>query len=375
MRVLGTPPAAAIGRVRAPGRAPRPMPATTSPDRAHHATGYRDEAATGPADRTTPAPADDRGTTARRTTGTATDTYTDTYTDTPRGACPRTKGTTVVGQRGARRRAPQQDLFKDALTTVVAEALDVDVDRLEVTVRLDGAAVDVGRVPATLTLAESLAVGAPAVPAADADEDRVEDEDRDEPVAEPARAGRSATRGEARSEARSETRSDARDGAEPAPISAEDLDAEAEAAADLMEGLLDALDLPGDLRISVQEAHAEVEVIGLGEGVLIGRRGQTLDAVQELVRTAMQRRFERRSRVLIDVDGYRARRMEKLLERAEEAVQEVLDSGEPQRLEPMDAIERRLVHQAVAAHEGVTSHSHGREPARRIVIELADDED
>ena len=164
-------------------------------------------------------------------------------------------------------------------------------------------------------------------------------------------------------------------GDEPRPVTPEELDEEAEAAADLLEGLLDAMDLPGDLRIQVHEAHAEVEIVGVGEGVLIGRRGQTLEAMQDLVRTAMQRRFERRSRVLVDVDGYRARRLEKLIERAEEAVQQVLETGEPQRLEPMDSIERRLIHQRVAAHEGVVSRSHGREPARRIEIELADDED
>jgi spoIIIJ-associated protein len=162
---------------------------------------------------------------------------------------------------------------------------------------------------------------------------------------------------------------------EPRLVTPEELDEEAEAAADLLEGLLDAMDLPGDLRIQVHEAHAEVEIVGLSEGVLIGRRGQTLEAVQDLVRTAMQRRFERRSRVLVDVDGYRARRLEKLIERAEEAVQQVLETGEPQRLEPMDSIERRLIHQRVAAHEGVVSRSHGREPARRIEIELSDDED
>jgi spoIIIJ-associated protein len=282
----------------------------------------------------------------------------------------------VVGQRGARRRAPQQDLFKDALTAVLADALDIDAGRLEVSVLVDGSAVDAGRLPSALTLGAPNAQAAPVEAVEEQAADPVAEEDEggleaSAPAAKPARAGRS----KPRSESRDEDRDAERDGAEPAPITAEDLDAEAEAAADLMEGLLDALDLPGDLRISVQEAHAEVEVVGLGEGVLIGRRGQTLDAIQELVRTAMQRRFERRSRVLIDVDGYRARRIEKLLERAEEAVQEVLDSGESQRLEPMDAIERRLVHQAVAAHEGVMSHSHGREPARRIVISLADDED
>jgi spoIIIJ-associated protein len=240
----------------------------------------------------------------------------------------------------------------------------VDEDRLAVSVTLDGAAVPSDRLPLTLEL-EAAVEPAPA-PAREksveepepdeVDEPAAQDEDEDEPAPR-ARAGREASNGSAPS----------------APVSAEDLDEEAEAAADLLEGLLDAMDLPGDLRISVQDAHAEVEVVGLEEGVLIGRRGQTLDAVQELVRTAMQRRFERRSRVLVDVDGYRARRLEKLMERADEAVEEVLASGEPQRLEPMDSIERRLVHQRVAETAGVVSTSHGREPARRIVIELAED--
>lgn len=250
----------------------------------------------------------------------------------------------MAAQRGGRRRAPQQDVIRDALVVALSEALDVDQDRLAVSVTLDGSAVPADRLPLTLELS------APAAAApASAREDGPVAKDR-----APARE-----RG-------------GRESAGAPPVSAAELDEEAEAAADLLEGLLDAMDLPGDLRISVQDAHAEVEVVGLEEGVLIGRRGQTLDAVQELVRTAMQRRFERRSRVLVDVDGYRARRLEKLLERADEAVQEVLDSGEPQRLEPMDAIERRLVHQRVAETAGVMSTSHGREPARRIVIELAD---
>jgi spoIIIJ-associated protein len=268
----------------------------------------------------------------------------------------------VAAQRGGRRRAPQQDTVRDALVVALADALDVDEDRLAVSVTLDGAAVPSDRLPLTLEL-EAAVEPAPA-PAREKSVEEPEPDEVDEPAAqdedEPtprARAGREASNGSAPS----------------APVSAEDLDEEAEAAADLLEGLLDAMDLPGDLRISVQDAHAEVEVVGLEEGVLIGRRGQTLDAVQELVRTAMQRRFERRSRVLVDVDGYRARRLEKLMERADEAVEEVLASGEPQRLEPMDSIERRLVHQRVAETAGVVSTSHGREPARRIVIELAED--
>jgi spoIIIJ-associated protein len=153
------------------------------------------------------------------------------------------------------------------------------------------------------------------------------------------------------------------------PIRPEDLEEEADAAADFLEGLLDAMDLPGDLRIRVHEDHAEVEVVEIGSGALIGRRGQTLEAIQELVRCALQREFQRRSRVKVDAEGYRSRRLEKLLEKAEEAIEDVLDGGEPERLEPMDVFERKAVHQLVASFEGVASRSQGREPARRVIIE------
>jgi spoIIIJ-associated protein len=294
----------------------------------------------------------------------------------------------VAAQRGGRRRAAKQDVFRDALVAALADHLDVDADRLAVTVNLDEAAVPSSALPASLALA---------APGPKGTDDEADDRDRADEFADEVvdSAGPGADEGQDddAAEERGERDADGRDGtsgrtrgsgrpgrpaASGAPeresvvVTPEELDEEAEAAADLLEGLLDAMDLPGDLRISVQDAHAEVEVVGLEEGVLIGRRGQTLDAVQELVRTAMQRRFERRSRVLVDVDGYRARRLEKLLERADEAVREVLASGEPQRLEPMDAIERRLVHQRVAQTRGVVSNSHGREPSRRIVIEPAD---
>lgn len=150
----------------------------------------------------------------------------------------------------------------------------------------------------------------------------------------------------------------------------QELDEEAEAAADFLEGLLDALDLPGDLRIHVAPEQIEIELLDIGSGVLIGRRGQTLDAIQELARCVLQREFQRRSRVLIDAEGYRARRLEKLLEKAEEAIDVVLDTGEPERLEPMDVFERKAVHSLVAGIDGITSRSQGREPARRIVLEV-----
>ncbi len=152
-------------------------------------------------------------------------------------------------------------------------------------------------------------------------------------------------------------------------VSGEELDEEADAAADFLEGLLDAMDLPGDLQIKLHDDHAELEVIDIGSGALIGRRGQTLEAIQELVRCSLQRQFQRRARVKIDAEGYRARRMEKLLEKADEAIDAVLDNGDPERLEPMDVFERKAIHQLVAEVDGLTSRSQGREPARRVIIE------
>jgi spoIIIJ-associated protein len=150
------------------------------------------------------------------------------------------------------------------------------------------------------------------------------------------------------------------------------LDDEADAAADFLEGLLDAMDLPGHLKIRIldEDDQAEVEVIDVGGGVLIGRRGQTLEAIQELLRSAMQREFQQRSRVKVDVEGYRARRMEKLVEKTEEAIDAALDTGEPQRLEPMDVFERKAVHRLVGERGGLVSRSQGREPGRRVVIEV-----
>lgn len=147
------------------------------------------------------------------------------------------------------------------------------------------------------------------------------------------------------------------------------LDQEAEMAADFVEGLLDRLDLPGDLEIEVTEDQALVNVQDLGSGLLIGRRGATLDALQELVRSAVQRQTQRRAHVRVDVEGYRARQLEKLRDKCREAIAEVRETGNPVRLEPMDAFERKMMHDLVAKTGGVTSTSEGSEPKRRVVIE------
>jgi spoIIIJ-associated protein len=149
----------------------------------------------------------------------------------------------------------------------------------------------------------------------------------------------------------------------------EELDEEADVAADFLEGLLDAMDLPGDLQIRILDDAAIVEVVEGDSGSLIGRRGQTLEAIQELARCSLQREFQRRTRVRLDVEGYRERRIEKLLDKADEVIDDVLANGGSERLEPMDVFERKAVHELVATVDGVTSRSVGREPGRRVVIE------
>ncbi|MEX2486741.1 MAG: R3H domain-containing nucleic acid-binding protein [Nitriliruptoraceae bacterium] len=241
----------------------------------------------------------------------------------------------------------ESDTLAEAVATAIAELAGVSADNVRVDVR--GVALDGLSGPFHVELSASSVEVAP--------KPAVPDESRD---------------GDAAESSENDTATAVNESTETT-LSAEDLDEEADAAADFLEGLLDAMDLPGDLKIRVLDDHAEVEIADIGNGALIGRRGQTLDALQELVRSALQRKFERRSHVQIDAEGYRARRLEKLLEKAEDAIDEVLDTGEPVRLEPMDVFERKAVHQAVAAVEGVTSRSQGREPGRRVVIEPLDD--
>ncbi len=151
------------------------------------------------------------------------------------------------------------------------------------------------------------------------------------------------------------------------------LDRDADLAADFVEGLLDLLDLPGDIEIVTEEQQAFVTVQDVGSGLLIGRRGATLDALQELVRCAIQRQTERRTHVRVDVEGYRARQLEKLRDKCRDAIAQVRETGQPARLEPMDAYERKMMHDLVARTGGVTSSSEGNEPRRRVVIHPAED--
>jgi spoIIIJ-associated protein len=249
--------------------------------------------------------------------------------------------------------------------------------RLELTVdgpTPDAAPVGRTRAPQVETPSAEVEDDVPPSEPSVAELDRVEQDGDGEPASDTDVPTTSRTRGgsdrgasETRGEPTERDESDERE--DDSSVTPEELEEEADAAADFLEGLLDALDLPGDLRIQVHEDHVEIEVVEIGSGALIGRRGQTLEAIQELLRCSLQRQFQRRARVKVDAEGYRARRLEKLLEKAEEAIDAVLDTGEPERLEPMDVFERKAVHQLVADVEGLVSRSQGREPGRRVVIE------
>jgi spoIIIJ-associated protein len=102
--------------------------------------------------------------------------------------------------------------------------------------------------------------------------------------------------------------------------------------------------------------------------LLIGKQGATLDAIQELARQVVGRRLDERIRVLIDVEDYRKRRTSKVEEKARSAAERVIESGEEQSLEPMDALERKIAHDAVAEIDGVRTESKGEEPERYVVV-------
>lgn len=146
---------------------------------------------------------------------------------------------------------------------------------------------------------------------------------------------------------------------------------EGDIAADYLERLLDIVDYDGDIDLDVENDRAIVAIVGTDLRPLIGQRGETLDALQELTRLAVQQKTGTRSRLMLDVSGHRQARREELAALARETAAQVLESGTPARLAPMNPFERKVVHDAVSVIDGVFSESEGEEPNRRVVV-LAD---
>jgi spoIIIJ-associated protein len=183
-------------------------------------------------------------------------------------------------------------------------------------------------------------------PAAPADEDM--EESAEEPAAEEA-AGDSG--GEA--------------GGKERDVAA--LEREGDIAADYLEELLDIADLDGDLDLDVETDRAAVSIVGQGLDQLVGRHGEVLEALQELTRLVVLRATGERSRLMLDIGGFRAGRRQTLEQQAREVVSEVRDSGQSVKLSPMTPFERKVVHDAVAA-AGLKSESEGEEPHRCVVV-------
>lgn len=151
------------------------------------------------------------------------------------------------------------------------------------------------------------------------------------------------------------------------------LEEEGDAAADYIEGLLEIADLDYDIEVGVEGSRAMVVVEEAAAGDLdhlVGRDGAVLDALQELTRLAATRETGERSRLMLDVAGFRAARRAELVTLAESAIAEAQRTGAPVRLDPMSPFERKVVHDAVAA-AGLASESEGDEPARYVVIRTA----
>jgi spoIIIJ-associated protein len=152
------------------------------------------------------------------------------------------------------------------------------------------------------------------------------------------------------------------------PITAEMVEADTERAGDFLEGLLDALDVDGDITTWIDEVGGHIDLEGSDLDDLVGPNGETLDALQELTRLAVLRQTKRRARLLLDVNGFRARQREQLVSDVKATVERVLQSREDHELRPMTPAERKIVHDAVAAIGGAQTESLGEEPNRRVVI-------
>jgi spoIIIJ-associated protein len=156
-------------------------------------------------------------------------------------------------------------------------------------------------------------------------------------------------------------------GDEDPEVDVADLEQEGEIAADYVEGLLDIADLDGDIDMDVEGNRAVVSVVGATLDELVGKRGEVLEALQELTRLAVHRQTGERARLMLDVGGYRARRRAELTEVGRDAADEVKRTGTPKPLAAMTPFERKIVHGAVA-DMGLRSESEGEEPSRRVVV-------
>jgi spoIIIJ-associated protein len=143
---------------------------------------------------------------------------------------------------------------------------------------------------------------------------------------------------------------------------------EGDVAGDYLERLLDILDVDGDIDLDVEGDRASVAIVGGQLDDLVGSDGAVLEALQELTRLAVAQSTGVRSRLMLDIGGFRAKRRADLTSLAAEAARRVAASRQPERLAAMNPFERKVVHDVIAGVAGVHSESEGEEPNRRVVV-------
>lgn len=155
-------------------------------------------------------------------------------------------------------------------------------------------------------------------------------------------------------------------------VSQEELEEQADIAEEFLAGLLELMGLDADLDRDEVDGVMYVDVLAGQDpdamGLLIGRHGLTLEALQDVVRGVVQRSTASRCRVMVDVEDYRKRRRAQIAGRARDSARRVVRTGKPERLDAMNAYERKVAHDAAAEVRGVETESEGEEPNRRVVI-------
>ena len=152
-----------------------------------------------------------------------------------------------------------------------------------------------------------------------------------------------------------------------APKSVAKLEEEGDIAADYLEGLLDIADLDGDIDIDVENGRASLAIVGGKLRHLVGPEGEVLDAIQELTRLAVQTSTGDRSRLMLDIEGFRSGRKAELKKLAEKMAEKAKTTGSSIKLDPMNAFERKVIHDTIQ-DLGLTSESDGEDPDRYVVI-------
>jgi len=162
----------------------------------------------------------------------------------------------------------------------------------------------------------------------------------------------------------------------PDQLTEEELDEQADVAADFVEDLLGRMGIEATVEPNLEDGTMYVDILGSGPddddmALLIGRHGQTLEALQELTRHVVLRKTELRCRIVVDVEDYKKRQRDRLVSKAREIAERVVLTGHEEELEPMTPYDRKVVHDAVAGIAGAESSSRGEEPERRVVIRPA----